>query len=78
MYAGAGVPFGQTDGGARIGGAVIVRVGAVALLDAVQPLKSVTVSVSCTLCVLVAWNETYAVSAGLSNAPFTIDHAICA
>jgi len=77
MYAGAGVPFGQTDGGARIGGAVIVRVGTVALLDAVQPLKSVTVTVSSTLCVPVAWNETEPLLVGLSNTPFAIDQTIC-
>jgi hypothetical protein len=38
MPAGAGEPFGQTDIGALIGGASMVRVGTVVLLDAVQPL----------------------------------------
>ena len=78
MLADAGAPFAQTDSGAVIPGASIVRVGTVVLLDAVQPLKSVTVTVNCTVAVPVAWNETDDAFAGLSKTPFTIDHVICA
>jgi hypothetical protein len=66
-------PLAVTTGG---GG---TRVATVTVCVAVQPLKSVTVTVSWTDAVLVAWNETELLPAvGPSNAPFTIDHTICA